>query len=439
MVPPSSPADRTGDPLTGLSALIGTLAEVLTPASFEGRDSARLRDAIRQLRRLEGLAATAMAAAVKALADQGGTAEDGAPSTTAWLRARTGRSARDAAQTARLASSLDELPATAAALAAGEMTAESADAVVRAARDGRIGSPAEVEAQLLDVARTQGPERVRAEVRRRTQEADGAAMLRDEQRQHARRRLSLTRREDGMWDLYGLLPAETGERARTLLDIHDTPDPKDTPPGARRRPEQRLADALDSAVGVALALGDNPTMGGVARPHVSVIVDVTTFDADLTDPLHPDRPVAADAQVWAGLPAMDTSWSGPLSPQPALRLCCDATVSRIVMAGESQVLDVGRATREWSPGQRRAINARDRCCRGPGCGRPIGWTEIHHLDWWRHGGRTDVDNGLALCAACHRLVHEGGWSAELDVATAAVTWTSPDRRQTIVTHPRPAA
>ncbi len=91
----------------------------------------------------------------------------------------------------------------------------------------------------------------------------------------------------------------------------------------------------------------------------------------------------------------------------------------------------------WSASQRRAVNARDRSCRGPGCGRPIGWTQIHHLQWWRHGGPTAVDNGLALCSACHDLVHHGGWHAELDVATAAVTWTSPDRRRTVVTHPRP--
>ncbi len=116
-------------------------------------------------------------------------------------------------------------------------------------------------------------------------------------------------------------------------------------------------------------------------------------------------------------------------------MCCDANVSRIVTAGPCQILDVGRETREWTASQRRAIHARDRSCRG--CARPIGWTEIHHIRWWRNGGRTDLDNGIALCHHCHRLIHDHGWHVTLDPATAAVTWTSPDRRRTRVTHPRP--
>ena len=324
-------------------------------------------------------------------------------------------------------------------MTAGEVTAESADAIERAARDGRLGTPAETEARLLPVARAEGPEAVRAEARRLAQQADGAALVRDEQRQHARRRVSLTRRDDGMWDLFGLLPAEHGDRLRTLLDVHDHADPAGTPVGERRRPDQRLADALDAAVGVALDLGDNPEVRGVARPHVSVIVDVTTFDADLSDADDPSRPLPIDDPAWADLPSAQTAWAGPLSPQAARRLCCDAGVSRILMAGESQVLDVGRVTRQWSPAQRRAIVARDRCCRGPGCQRPIAWTDIHHVQWWRHDGPTDLDNGLSLCRACHRLVHDVGWHVELDPTSAAATWTSPDRRRTVVTHPRPPA
>ena len=84
----------------------------------------------------------------------------------------------------------------------------------------------------------------------------------------------------------------------------------------RRRPDQRLADALDAAVGVALDLGENPEVRGVARPHVSVLVDVTTFDADLSDPDDPSRPRPIDDALWADLPPAQTAWAGPLSPRP---------------------------------------------------------------------------------------------------------------------------
>ena len=45
---------------------------------------------------------------------------------------------------------------------------------------------------------------------------------------------------------------------------------------------------------------------------------------------------------------------------------CDSTVSRIVTAGASQVIDVGRATRTIPPALRRAVSARDGSCVGPG-------------------------------------------------------------------------
>lgn len=440
----SADADASGASDAGLADVVERLCGLLGDSErLERLSDDGLRDRVRSLRRLEGQTAAAMAAAVRMLTTRGATRADGASSATAWLRSHTGRSARAASRMARLASSLDDMPATAAALATGRISAESADALVHAARDTRLGSPDQVETRLLPVAETHGPEQVRAAVRDATQQADTGSMLGDEQRQHALRRLSLSPRDDGMWDLYGRLPAEVANATRTLLDIFDTPDHPDTPEGHRRRPDQRLADAWATAVDVALSSAELPTTGGISRPHLSVLVDLDTFDTDLTDPHSRHggdggvgRPVAPDHPLWAGLAGGQTAWSGTLSPQATRRLCCDAGVSRIVMAGDSQVLDVGRTTRTWTPAQRRAINARDRHCRGPGCYRPIGWTQIHHLRWWRHGGPTDLDNGLALCHACHRLVHDLGWHAELDLTTAAVTWTSPDRRRTVVTHPR---
>ncbi len=433
MDPTATAPDGSGR-LCGLVDEVAAVLERQTTEQLASCSTDELRHRVDLLRRLEGLAAAATATTVQALSRAGGVDEDGAPSVTSWLQRQTGRSARDAHRVARLASTLEELPVTAAALADGQLGAESADVVVRAARDGRLGSPDEVDRLLAPIATTSTPEDLRRYVRRREQQADAAAMVRDEHRQHQLRRFSLTRRDDGMWNVYGQLPAEMGERARTLLDVFDAPDPKGTEPGITRRPEQRMADAFDQAVQVALDHADLPDDGGVARPHVSVLVDLATFDADLTDPDDPDRPIGPHHERWKDLPPATTAWGGTMSPQATRRLCCDVGVSRIVTVGGSQVLDVGRETRKWSAPQRRAINARDRGCRG--CGRPIAWTRIHHLQWWRHGGRTDVDNGIALCDHCHHLVHDDGWQVELNTVTAAVTWRSPDRRCSHVTHPR---
>ncbi|MBY5162861.1 DUF222 domain-containing protein [Salsipaludibacter albus] len=402
-------------------------------------DHEELRERVRLLERLGGLSTAGLARTLAQLRNSGAVEADGASSTTAWLTANTNRSGRDAARMSRLATDLDDLPATRQALADGDLTAESVDAMVQAARDGRLGSPGEVDAALVDVARATSPEGLRARIRSRQQAVDGAAMLRDENRQHARRSFRLTRTDLGTWRPSGELPDELGQRFRTLLDAFDRPDPAETPRDQRRRPDVRLADALGDLVEVALGHGLSPGTGGITRPHLSVIVDAATVSADLArdgvdDPDRPDAAPAPDDPRWASLPPGDLPWGGHLSPQAVRRICCDAAVSRIVMDGASQVLDVGRATREWSGPQRRAVNARDRGCRGPNCDGPIAWTAIHHLVWWRNDGVTSVDNGLALCHHCHHLVHDKGWTVELDTSTAAATWTSPAGRR-IVTVP----
>lgn len=433
---PSEPLDRhvSDGELVGL---VERLAGALTdPDGLASLDTDGLRARVALCNRLEGAATAGLALAADGLRRAGGVDEDGAPSLGRWLATNTTRSARDAARMERLASRLSELPRTADALAAGEVGVEAADALVRAATDGRLGTPDEVEAALLPVATGAGPEELRRSIRRREQQVDGAALLRDERRQHALRRASLTRASDGMFDLNARLPGEWGEKAATLLDAFTTPDPPGTPPLDRRRPDQRLADAFGALIDAGLGHLDVPTTGGQTRPHLSVVVDLSTLDADLADddgagPIGPDDP------AWGELPPGDAAWGTTLSPQAVRRICCDADVSRIVTDGTSQVLDAGRATRTWSPAQRRAVNVRDRQCRGPDCARPIGWTHIHHLRWWRHGGHTTVDNGLALCHHCHRLVHDLGWTVQLDPATAAATWTTPNRQRRIVTRPPP--
>ena len=77
--------------------------------------------------------------------------------------------------------------------------------------------------------------------------------------------------------------------------------------------------------------------------------------------------------------------------------------------------------RTVSPQLRRALEARDRGCRFPGCGARF--TEAHHVVHWQDGGETTVDNSLLLCRRHHRAVHEGGVTVCLDVTGQAVFFT----------------
>jgi len=58
---------------------------------------------------------------------------------------------------------------------------------------------------------------------------------------------------------------------------------------------------------------------------------------------------------------------------------------------------------------RRAVDARDRHCRWPGCDRPSSWSTPHHLRHWTKGGSTNLTNLMLLCYRHHWMAHEGGW------------------------------
>ena len=75
---------------------------------------------------------------------------------------------------------------------------------------------------------------------------------------------------------------------------------------------------------------------------------------------------------------------------------------------EGSIHDVGRKTRTIPPALRRALEARDRGCRFPGCG--LRFTEAHHVKHWADGGETKLGNLVLFCRFHHRLVHEEGYT-----------------------------
>jgi hypothetical protein len=63
-----------------------------------------------------------------------------------------------------------------------------------------------------------------------------------------------------------------------------------------------------------------------------------------------------------------------------------------------------------SPAQRRFVKQRDRSCRHPNCGRPVGRVDLDHVVAYGDGGPTDCDNLCCLCRRHHRLkTHAPGW------------------------------
>ena len=190
----------------------------------------------------------------------------------------------------------------------------------------------------------------------------------------------------GMVRTDGLFDPEGGEIILQALDAAMTPEAReDGASGDLRAAPLRRADALVHICKQYLA--SFPGVVGGHRPHATLIVDLETLRG-------------GDGR------RCDLSRTGTITPETARRILCDADVSRIIVAGDSVPLDLGRSVRTATPAQRRALAVRDGGCVREGCDRPPEWTDVHHKTHWIDGGKTDLDDLELLCRPHHIEEHE---------------------------------
>jgi len=100
-------------------------------------------------------------------------------------------------------------------------------------------------------------------------------------------------------------------------------------------------------------------------------------------------------------------------------------------------LNLGRTTRLANVAQRRALRAIYPRCAIPDCPVWFDHCKVHHVKWWRHGGRTDLENLLPVCVRHHTSIHDEGWVIELapdrvltlTLPNGEVMATGPPRRR----------
>jgi len=119
----------------------------------------------------------------------------------------------------------------------------------------------------------------------------------------------------------------------------------------------------------------------------------------------------------------DLAGVGPISPEVARRLACDAKVVFSVEHGDGSILDQKRVRRSPTVAQRIEIARRDKGCRFAGCSF-VDFTEVHHMVHWVDGGETNLSNLITLCGRHHRAVHELGWTMK-GSADDVVTFEGP--------------
>jgi len=288
-----------------------------------------------------------------------------------------------ASQHVKRSRALRQMPATARAHGDGELSSEAVGLLVDA-RDAAPGEFAEAESMLVDAAVALPARELRTASAYWREVADATGAAGREERQVEGRHLHVSPLLSGMVRIDGDLDPESGQTVITALRCVQDAWARDGDVGGRSAP-QRRADALVTVCRSWLDRSDRPQVAG-ERPHILVTVDLETLEGRVGK-----RSELEDV--------------GPITPESARRLACDARVSRVITDGRSEPVDVGRATLVVPSAIRRALVVRDGGCRFPGCGRPQAWCDAHHVMHWADGGKTALANLVLLCRPHHRAVH----------------------------------
>jgi hypothetical protein len=304
-----------------------------------------------------------------------------------WLNWKCGIAMGAAREKVRVAHSLEKLPKISEAMASGKLSYSKVREITR------VAEPA-TEEYLLMIAEHGTAQHVEKLVRayRRCQEAEE---LSREARQQQTRAVSVRYDDDGSLVLNCRLPAEAGARVMKALDLAGEELPKDVPAGTPKQPvsfSARRADALALVAESFLAHGAIEA-AGAERYQIVVHVAEETL-----------RHRTAGCCAFEHGPSM--------AAETARRLSCDASVVALVESEDGEPLNVGRKTRTISAPLRRALNARDKGCRFPGCANTR-YIDAHHVEHWANGGETKPGNLVSLCRFHHHAVHEGGVRVEI--------------------------
>ena len=316
---------------------------------------------------------------------------DGSLSAAKWLEHRTPVSPPESRWLVKLARLVDSHPAIADGLATGELSTPHVDTIARAVSKDRAPLLADHAETIVEQAGALTVREFSTVMQRWASLADDALASDTFDKMWQRRHVHASVTMDGWVAGDFLLDPAAGQGLLHALDHAAPPDPHDAPDGPRSL-SQRRADAL-ADITTWYSSGAKP---GGNPPNVNIIVDVATANGD--------TPTLAKMRC-------DIEGIGPVTRATLRFLTCNATLTRVVMAGDSEVLDLGRAARFASPSQRRAVSIRDRHCRFPGCDRQPRWCDVHHIaGWFSDNGPTDIDNLILLCRRHHMAVESTKWT-----------------------------
>jgi hypothetical protein len=310
-------------------------------------------------------------------------------SACSWVASECQMSKTSAADRLCVGAQLEKMPRLAFALGCGEVGFQATSVICHLQERVEAAGGSIDEEEWVEKARRSSIKELSLEAASTWHGIDPASFNAKVEEAHERRQLFISECGD-MYRIDGWLEVSAGAVVKTAIEALARPLGGDD----RRAPKQRRADAL-------VELSQQG-----ARASVSLHTTIEGLKGELG---------AAASQLQDG---------SPISSQTVQRFACDGVLHRVLKA-DSMVIDVGRARRTAQPAQWRGLKARYSTCAWPGCDRPIGWTNAHHIDFWKEGGQTNLRKMVPLCWHHHRLVHEGGWHVVM--AGDRVEFIPPER------------
>ncbi|WP_344689288.1 HNH endonuclease signature motif containing protein [Blastococcus jejuensis] len=318
----------------------------------------------------------------------------------------------------------ENLPATYAALAAGELDVARAAALADVLGTTRPELARAVEARLLPEAVDLSVARLRARALELLAELDAAAA--DQRRERAQRSADvfLQPGQDGMATLGAELSADEAAEAYALIDQLARLAKADGDP----RPIAAIRVELFSLL---LRRPGGPGQPGVAAQlTITATLDSLAGTATTAGTVNGLAVTAAHARELLarigalGLHAPDGGSLTFAVTDADGRLLATTTVAellRVARKGCAQhpgedcgcpVLGAPAATDRYEPTGRQQTftKTRDRTCRMPNCGQRVGWADLDHVVAHSCGGQTACTNLCCLCRSHHRLkTFARGW------------------------------
>ncbi|WP_297081596.1 DUF222 domain-containing protein [uncultured Demequina sp.] len=297
----------------------------------------------------------------------------------------------------------------AAAVRAGEISVDAARAITEALdsidpAEPQAGDLDGLEQGLVAQARRLTVPQLRKACRREVARRSPRDLEKTERRLHQERFLSFSDDPAGMVIMHGKLdpltaaPIKAWIEAQVRAALH------------KSRDGSLDGDGVEGGAGIA----DDRSPGQIA---VDAPAMLATHGLDCEQPTAGVkaqivmRVDAEDLESGVGVGECD-QLSGPISVATLRAMAVDAAIIPVVMGSGSLPLDVGRASRLFTPAQRIALLERDGGCSW--CHAPPSFCEAHHVRWWhRDSGRSDLRNGVMLCTACHHRMHHQDWRIEV--------------------------